>query len=96
MPLTKEISRIEIVKDKEVGGLSRAEIAKKRKISPSTVDYHLTMAEKEGLVEKVRQQSGSKTQPVETAPKSPAAGKKIAAKPAPSLSRTVEETTSKW
>ena len=96
MPLTKGISRIEIVRDKEVGGLSRTEIAKKRKISPNTVDYHLTMARKEGLIEKVRQQSGAKTQPAETAPRAQAAHKAVAAKPAPSLPQTVEETTSKW
>ncbi len=94
MPLIKGISRMEIVKD-IVSGLSKAAIAKKRKISASTVDYHLTMAKKEGLFEKVRQQSGLSSRPAE-ALKPESVQKPIAAKPAPSLPQTVEETTTKW
>jgi transposase len=65
MPTTKGISWMEIVKDREVKGLSKAEIAKKRKISASTVDYHLMMAKKEGLIDKVRRQSSSNSQPTD-------------------------------
>lgn len=96
MPTTKGISRMEIVKDREISGLSKAAIAKKRKISPSTVDYHLTMAKKEGLFEKVRQQSAPNTQPAKPASKPQAAHQRIAAKPVPSLPQTVEATTSEW
>lgn len=96
MPTTKGISRMEIVKDREIRGLSKAEIAKRRKISASTVDYHLMMAKKEGLIQKVRQQSVSNTQPAEITSKPQVAQQRTVAKPAPSLPRTVEETTSKW